>query len=202
MSYARDSYFYADIKNALKTRFEEDGHDVPMEAIEMALADLFDGVAIHVWSREDVYKLARGASWPTSKEAADEILSNVERHIDAELGITWMTIDIAMSDFYGSLDWAALKKDEQENYQGCFLLEIMYENSHKQPPESGKLLKKATLSTAIHDAKEIMTISGMPVKLYSLSCKEEPSLDQDWLEKNAHELLTFYSKEGGSVGIG
>ena len=197
MSYARDSYFYADIKNALKIRFEEDGRDVPMKTIEMALADLFDGVAIHVWSREDVYKLARGASWPTSKEAADEILSNVERHIDAELGITWMTIDIAMSDFYGSLDWAALKKDEQENYQGCFLLEIM-----NQPLESGKLLKNITLASALHDAKEMMAVSGIPVKLYSLSCKEEPSLDQDWLEKNAHELLTFYSKEGGSVGIG
>lgn len=54
---------------------------------------------MHVWSREDVIHVAKNNDKSITLDDADEILSNIERHIDCELGITWQSIEIAVDDF-------------------------------------------------------------------------------------------------------
>ena len=100
MSTARDSFLYQDIENILEKKLPEHGYLVSVVVIREILNDLFDSVALHVWSREDVIKVAQNRVWPISPEATDEILANIEGHLDSELGITWLTLDIAVDDYY------------------------------------------------------------------------------------------------------
>ena len=100
MSISRSAQLYFEIEQVLYTQLEEDGYDVPMDVIKGALKDLFDSVAIHTWSRPDVYRVAWEEGWPISQGAADEILSDVERRVDAACGITWLTFEIAVQEFY------------------------------------------------------------------------------------------------------
>ena len=100
MSTARDSFLYRDIENILEKKLPEHGYPVPIILIRDILNDLFDSVALHVWSREDVVRVVQRRGWPISPDATDEILANIERHVDCELGITWLTVEIAVDDFY------------------------------------------------------------------------------------------------------
>ena len=100
MSTARDSFLYRDIENILEKKLPEHGYPVPISLIQEILNDLFDSVALHLWSREDVVKVVQKRGGPISPEAIDEILANIEGHVDSELGITWLTLEIAVDDFY------------------------------------------------------------------------------------------------------
>ena len=99
MSTSRDSFFYRDIQYILETELPKHGYPVPSSIIQKVLGDLFDSVALHVWSRDDVIGLAREMGKNISQDDADEILSNIERHVDSELGITWQTLRYAIGDF-------------------------------------------------------------------------------------------------------
>ena len=99
MSTSRDSFFYRDIQDILERKLPENGYPVPVAVIRQILSDLFDGVALHVWSREDVIDVAPRRGKSLTPDAVDEILANIERHVDSELGITWQTIQYAVDDF-------------------------------------------------------------------------------------------------------
>lgn len=48
------------------------------------------------WSIDDVLEVAKQQKRRITKKQAREILSNIERHHDAELGVNWMTIECAL----------------------------------------------------------------------------------------------------------
>ena len=104
MSTARGSSFYHDIQNILEKKLPENGHPVSHNVIQQILNNLFDSVALHVWSREDVIHVAQRRGWAISPEVTDKVLANIERHVDCELGITWQTIEIAVDNFYNETD--------------------------------------------------------------------------------------------------
>jgi len=195
MSYSRSAHLYYEIEQVLFARLEEDGYDIPMDVIKSALKDLFDSVAIHPWSRPDVYRVAWEEGWPISQETADEILSDVERRVDAEFGITWLTFEIAVQEFYENFDWGKLKREEQESYTGHFLIERHYQPGADQPLETSLHLKSVSLAAALDAASESTEISGVPVSLYSIPKDKEPSLDEEWLEIYAHKLWEFDAEE-------
>lgn len=98
MSISRASSFYHDIQDSLEKSLS--GYDIPDNLVQEALNDLFDSVAIHVWSRDDVRHVAERQDKRLSRSDIDEILSTIERHVDCDLGITWQSIEIAVDDFY------------------------------------------------------------------------------------------------------
>ena len=85
MSTARDSVLYSDIQDLLEKQLPEHGYPVPPELIRDILNDLFDSVALHVWSREDVISIVNKRGWPISPEATDEVLGNIEYYIDKQI---------------------------------------------------------------------------------------------------------------------
>ena len=196
MSYSRSAHLYYEIEQVLFARLEEDGYDIPMDVIKSALKDLFDSVAIHPWSRPDVYRVAWEEGWPISQETADEILSDVERRVDAEFGITWLTFEVAVQEFYEKFDWGKLKREEQEAYIGYFLIERHYPPGLDQPLERALHLKSVSLAAALDAASERADLSDVPVFLYSIPKGKEPSLEQEWMDIYAHKLWEFDTEEG------
>jgi len=196
MSYSRSAHLYYEIEQVLFARLEEDGYDIPMDVIKSALKDLFDSVAIHPWSRPDVYRVAWEEGWPISQETADEILSDVERRVDAEFGITWLTFEIAVQEFYENFDWGKLKREEQEAYIGYFLIEHHYPPGADQPLEAALHLKSVSLAAALDAASERADLSDVPISLYSIPKGKEPSLEQEWMDIYAHKLWEFDTEEG------
>ncbi len=57
---------------------------------------------MHVWSWEDVIHRSHeqfpDCELPT-RDQAERMLKDVERHIDCELGITWITLDHYIDNF-------------------------------------------------------------------------------------------------------
>ena len=194
MSTSRDSNFYYEIQDALKKGLKAEGYAIPDKVIKGALAELFDSVAIHVWCREDVYRVAWEAGWPISPTMADEILSDVERHVDAEYGITWLTFDNAVQEFYTELDFEHLDPLEDEVCIGSFLV-CLEPWDLPGAAESMLHLEQVSLAEALEEADQLAENSGQPVACYSIPREEAPLLDVDWLEKHAHKLLAFQSEE-------
>lgn len=54
-------------------------------------------VAVHIWCREDIIQTAKRMGVRLGEKAADEILDDIDAHLDSELGITWDTIYCAVN---------------------------------------------------------------------------------------------------------
>jgi hypothetical protein len=72
----------------------------------------------HVWQVDDVFESARRAGKPITREDATEVLQEVFDHLDSDLGITWMTLDIALEDY--KIDLRSLPVDQHCNVHGVF----------------------------------------------------------------------------------
>ncbi|MBT4309033.1 MAG: hypothetical protein HOD49_01335 [Anaerolineae bacterium] len=199
MSTARDSFLYNDIQDLLEKQLPEHGYPVPIILIRDILNDLFDSVALHVWSREDIIGVAKERGWPISPEATDEILENIERHVDCELGITWLTVEIAVDDFYGSIDWWELPKEKREQYKGDFVMKL--EKDEDLPPSETytfspavwqgdyRLLKDKTLQEVFEEAERIVKESNIPLRLYAMPPDNKPKAG---VEENGKEIADFH----------
>ena len=55
--------------------------------------------AAHLWSTDDIITHAKGNNIKINKKEAGQILENIQRHLDSEYGITWVTISDAIVDF-------------------------------------------------------------------------------------------------------
>ena len=57
-------------------------------------------ICVHLWQRADVQGVAMDRhNWKLTNEQADEILEDIERHIDSELGVSWMTLYVYIETF-------------------------------------------------------------------------------------------------------
>ena len=56
-------------------------------------------IATAIWSESDVLGRAKELKKKITRKQAQEILDDIEQHHDAELGITWMTLDCTIQDF-------------------------------------------------------------------------------------------------------
>ncbi|MBT7072954.1 MAG: hypothetical protein HN855_07640 [Anaerolineae bacterium] len=200
MSTSRDSNFYDEIQDTLKKGLKAEGYEVPDESIKGALAALFDSVAIHTWRRADVYGVAWRAGWPISQTMADEILADVEAHADSEYGITWLTFENAVQEFYAELDWDHLDPLEDEQCMGSFLV-CLEPPDYPGAAESMLHLERASFAEALEEADQLAENSGQTVACYSIPKEEPLLLDADWLEKHAHKLLDLQLEEERRSGL-
>jgi hypothetical protein len=60
----------------------------------------------HIWSIEDVHQVRPDLD----VDQAWHVLQDVDRHNDSELGITWLTLEMAAEDLFGN----APETDEAE----------------------------------------------------------------------------------------
>lgn len=63
------------------------------EAIERLKGSGDQHVAVAIWCEEDVLEYAKQIGVKCNRERAREIIDEMDRKQDCELGITWMTID-------------------------------------------------------------------------------------------------------------
>jgi len=115
----------------------------------------------HVWQVEDVFESARRAGKPITREDAVEILHEVFDHLDSDLGITWMTLDIALEDY--KIDFRSLPVDQYSNVHGVFKVWLQGDSSFQQ---FGTYPQKAdgNLPEALAFSKELAKKNlGVPV---------------------------------------
>lgn len=68
------------------------------DAVKRILGGNDEHVAVAVWCEEDVFGRAKEKRMKISREEAQEILADIDRKQDAELGITWDTIDCYLDE--------------------------------------------------------------------------------------------------------
>jgi hypothetical protein len=56
-------------------------------------------VAIDIWQRDDIMQRAEQLGAKLSNEDADNILDDIDRRQDCELGITWDTLDCYIQEY-------------------------------------------------------------------------------------------------------
>ena len=59
-----------------------------------------------IWSTEDVLHQAKGRGVKLTEDEANEILLQMERKHDADIGISWATIDVYIDDLVDSRDYS------------------------------------------------------------------------------------------------
>ena len=63
-------------------------------------------VAVAIWQREDVLGKAEELGIKITPEQADEILAEMDHRQDAEIGITWDTIEVPLQEFQAEVTGA------------------------------------------------------------------------------------------------
>jgi hypothetical protein len=143
----------------------------------------------HVWQVEDLFESARRAGKPITRADAAEVLQEVFDHLDSDLGITWMTLDIALEDY--KIDFRSLSLDQYPDVHGVFKVWRQNDPSAQQfgtyPQNADGNLPKA-LAFAKELAKKNL---GVPV---FVAC--EPSHYSE-----AEPWLTVTLKDGESEPI-
>lgn len=71
-----------------------------------------------VWQAEDVLETALNVGKPITQEDAVEVLKDIFEGHDAELGVTWITLEVALQEYH--LHWKRLPEDCYEAVQGVF----------------------------------------------------------------------------------
>ena len=71
-----------------------------------------------VWQVDDVLEAALNSGTPIMKDDAIDVLKDLFEGHDAELGITWATLDVALQEYH--LDWKRLSEDRYPDVQGVF----------------------------------------------------------------------------------
>jgi hypothetical protein len=70
-------------------------------------------VAMILWCEEDVLERAKELCITITTDQAQEILSDMERHHDCEIGITWDTIDFWLKELVAT--GKATRKEPEED---------------------------------------------------------------------------------------
>ncbi|WKZ52665.1 MAG: hypothetical protein QY329_07975 [Anaerolineales bacterium] len=72
----------------------------------------------HVWQVEDVLEAAHRAEKPITREDAQLILQEVFHELDSEMGITWLTLDVALEEY--ELAFHELTSETHKQVVGVF----------------------------------------------------------------------------------
>ncbi len=70
-----------------------------VEEAKRRLTGVEGHVAVAIWTRADVMERAEILSIPLTDEDADNILDDIDRKQDSELGIIWITLDVYIQDY-------------------------------------------------------------------------------------------------------
>jgi hypothetical protein len=91
---------------------------VPNKDVLRILHDYWRDKIAPLWQVDDLLGTALKAGVPITKEDAVEVLKDLFEGHDAELGITWITLEVALQEYH--LDWKHLPEDRYPDVQGVF----------------------------------------------------------------------------------
>jgi len=84
-------------------------------------------IAVAIWCEEDVFGRAEERGMVITREQAQSIIEQMDANHDAELGITWDTIDAGLDELASKAEWScrycenlvALNKPREKYIGGC-----------------------------------------------------------------------------------
>jgi hypothetical protein len=91
---------------------------VPNEDVLRILHGYWQDKVAPLWQVGDLLGAALKAGVPITKEDAVEVLKDLFEGHDPELGITWITLEVALQEYH--LDWKRLPEERYADVQGVF----------------------------------------------------------------------------------
>jgi len=91
---------------------------VPNEDVLRILHHYWHDKIAPIWQVGDLLETALNAGIPITKDDAVAVLKDLFEGHDAELGITWITLEVALQEYH--LDWKRLPEDRYPDVQGVF----------------------------------------------------------------------------------
>lgn len=165
-------YMLEEMAEAIAKEFHLDNNEVLR-----VLSRYWQDKIAHVWQVEDVLEAAHRAEKPITRDDALTILQQVFHGLDSELGITWLTVDVALEEY--SLDFNTLRPEAYSQVAGVFEVWRKYDAVSVQfglfPNQMDGNLPDA-LEFAKHLAR---SVPGVPVHL---GCERYASeVTEPWL---------------------
>ncbi len=130
-----------------------------------------------LWQVDDLLDTALNMGKPITKADAIEVLKDLFEGHDPELGITWITLEVALQEYH--LDWKRLPEDRYAEVQGVFKVwrkgtPIAFQVGLFPKHILGNLPKAITLAKSLADQTP-----GSPILI---GCEMRTSEDVDpWL---------------------
>jgi hypothetical protein len=149
-----------------------------------------DRIAV-VWQVDDLLEAALDAGQPITRDDAVEVLKDIFEGHDAELGITWTTLVVALQEYH--LDWKRLPEDRYGEVQGVFKVwrkgnPIAFQVGLFPDHIHGNLPKALTLAKSLADQTP-----NMPILI---GCESRHSDDVEaWLSVTREEDSTQVEEE-------
>lgn len=144
-----------------------------------------------VWQVDDVLDCALNVGKPiTHKDAVDVLKDLFESH-DAELGITWTTLHVALQEYH--LNWKHLSEDKYSEVQGVFSVwrkgnPIAFQVGLFPSQIQGNLPKAITLAKSLADQ-----LPGVPILI---GCEPRHVDDvEPWLSVVREDEALFVEEE-------
>ena len=91
---------------------------VPNEGVLRILHHYWRDKIAPLWQVGNLLGTALNIGKPITKEDATRVLKDLFEGHDPELGITWITLEVALQEYH--LDWKRLPEDHYPNVQGVF----------------------------------------------------------------------------------
>ena len=63
-----------------------------------------ESICMHYWQVGDVMEQAEEMGEELTREEAEQILEDMERHIDSEMGVSWTSVSVGIEDFIRNKD--------------------------------------------------------------------------------------------------
>jgi len=149
-------------------------NQVKPEEIAETLSEYWRDYAVHIWHVEDIFFQAGQSGLPMSREAAREILVEVEGNIDCDYGITWSHIDQEVDDWAKKVNWPSLGDDEMVDYSGRFALAW---HNPRLVVDLHRMVESDILLDAVQQAREIANANSMAVRIFSADPDEDDPED-------------------------
>jgi hypothetical protein len=91
---------------------------IPNEDVLRILHHYWQDKIAPIWQVDDLLETALNAGIPITKDDAVAVLKDLFEGHDAELGISWITLEVALQEYH--LDWKHLPEDRYPEIQGVF----------------------------------------------------------------------------------
>lgn len=150
---------------------------IPNEDVLRILHHYWQDKIAPIWQVDDLLETALNAGIPITKDDAVAVLKDLFEGHDAELGITWITLEVALQEYH--LDWKRLPEDRYGEVQGVFKVwrkgsPIAFQVGLFPDHIQGNLPKAITLAKSLADQTP-----GVPILI---GCEARHSDDVDpWL---------------------
>jgi hypothetical protein len=151
-----DDHVIEEMADAISTELR-----IPNDDVLRILHHYWQDKIAPVWQVDDLLHAALNAGVPITKDDAIEVLKDLFEGHDAELGITWMTLEVALQEY--RLDFKRLPEDRYPQVQGVFKVwrkgnPVAFQVGLFPDRVQGYLPKAITLAKSLADQSPGMTV--------------------------------------------